>query len=793
MQRYLREHDPEAVIRVFYNSRDFELFYFQDLLNPAESNANSAPSEQWNAISALSEEEIAFLRAATFAQENPFAATQMYLTLNPTDFTILAFEHGGASVFGGDDKILRTPNFKFTQMIPAELPKMKTRLEAAPTFTQGQVMLLCLKRDTDVWTFKARVDMKGGQLQVLLEPFSNQTLKALGRDSDADDVQSGKALPIDMVLFRYDCLKERDVRLWVTKIATLLKKANLWPPENRPKFICIRNDTDQRNKADFSHPFIDDLLCLPLDRLIFLQKIEIAMNLPEQIKPNYLFVQASTDNVELAKLTKIERISDVGFSITNPVELKKGTPAHVYFRFHGQPELMSVFGKVIRNLPHPTSEKDYLSFFTFFALERQTFSTIRNHLTKDTAYKLLVNSNPKDFEYNPDNIFIPEDQKTKKTFALIDTDEGLLNQMADNIEKELGNCEVFRETSYFLFLKNYLTPPAPNAQTIANAAVTDLYVEMVSYLIGYEDMNLQMTLIPPNDGQTLLGHDANGLFAKPQGWMDLFENHDARELLTEAFLTLSTNRRSRRAFPLKAADGVLKYVNVEFVLESNNKTVRVNMTAPDSFESKKKLPTLDELHAIVVDQALLPKDLDTFIPILHSSIAKKGVKTPPGGPAIIVTGDRLAQDRLMGFLDRPFYTALPKPIETRRLLFTLSEVTDSPFSVYAFDNIGWKEDQIEAKLARPAKMVEVGEFGATIKVGSKLKVGSMFYLFGSIFKNAPDQNLCCRVYHTKEVEGEKDQYFAHVVFFGITDSFLKFTRAYIRETYASQKAKEGKS
>jgi hypothetical protein len=88
-------------------------------------------------------------------------------------------------------------------------------------------------------------------------------------------------------------------------------------------------------------------------------------------------------------------------------------------------------------------------------------------------------------------------------------------------------------------------------------------------------------------------------------------------------------------------------------------------------------------------------------------------------------------------------------------------------------------------------MVVVSEFGATLKMPNSLKPGSMLYLFGSIFQNAPDGNLCCRVYHTEEDEADKGQYRNSLVFFGISDSFLKFTRSYIRDAYAAKKSKEG--
>jgi hypothetical protein len=126
----------------------------------------------------------------------------------------------------------------------------------------------------------------------------------------------------------------------------------------------------------------------------------------------------------------------------------------------------------------------------------------------------------------------------------------------------------------------------------------------------------------------------------------------------------------------------------------------------------------------------------------------------------------------------------------RRFLFLMAQAISNPFSVYTFENIGWKTDHIPAKIAREARLTELAEFGATLRSEQPLKPGTMIYLFRDIYQNAPDQNLCVRVYFSEEDSAEKGTYLNSVVYFGITDTFLKFTRSYIRETYASKKAKE---
>jgi hypothetical protein len=194
------------------------------------------------------------------------------------------------------------------------------------------------------------------------------------------------------------------------------------------------------------------------------------------------------------------------------------------------------------------------------------------------------------------------------------------------------------------------------------------------------------------------------------------------------------------------------------------------------------------LDCVIIDHALLPDDVDAFCNGLKEATKNAGLQCPADGPHAIVIADDNDRVRFDKLLKSKIYGLVYKPIEIRRLLYLVANSLDTPYSVYTFENIGWKHDKIGAKIARKSQLAEMSEFGATIRTEQPLKPGTMLYLFKSIFQNAPDQNLCVRVYASEEDPKNDGQYLNWVVYFGITDAFLKFTRAYIRETYAVLKA-----
>ncbi len=774
-------------MKEFPSHREFERYYFGGLVRPTNTKEiKSHPLE------GLPPNVVQFINTATLAKEPAFQDGTTEIEIDATNGQILRVNV--AKIFGHTVTDLVSQNVAL-EGVTIELcrPLFKMALESIKNGGKNSQPLVFQSDKTDVWIVEVSGRLAEKTFVLKLTDKTRDVEKALGKDADLNDKQKEEENknPVDLILFRLPGQKAAEMRKWVTKTATLLKKAERWPPENRPKFVALRYEDDPEEKASYNHPFIDDLLCLPLDRLIFLQKIEVVLALPKKTSPSFLFVQETEEKVEVAKRVYLERFCDQGFAMANPVPLKTGTAGHFYFRFPGQEQLLDFYGKVMRSETHPEREGEFLIYFAFFGLIKDNNRELRQYLQRDTAHKQFVDTDPNHFKFSRDNIFLSDEEKKKKTFVVLDADEHSARSIYDYAIKEIDNIDVIWDDSYYSFLKSYVEKKDKDEKP-PPAVAQDFYTDMVSFLIG-TDMALQMPLTAPKEGDQILGHAAPDMFSKPQGWLDMFAG-DTRDQLTEIVYLVQNKKRVIKNMDLALADGSRRTVATEFIFEDTSRSIRINLSAPDIKSlggSRRQLQTIQSVDVLVIDYGLLPENIPAFLTGLSDALKNANIACPAEGPKIIVIAAESYRAQLTKFLDEPRISALIfKPIEMRRLLYVASHLMGSTSTIYRFDNIPWKEDHIAAKIARESDLVEISEFGCTVRSSQPLKPGSMFYLFRSIYANAPDQNLCVRFYHSQENDGEKGTYLNSALYFGITDSFLKFTRSYIRETYASKKAKE---
>lgn len=781
----------------FDTSKEFEQTYFWSLVKPRTDKKKPI-----NPIENFNPDQVKLISSAKLCTEDPFPGDLLILELSP-DFKVQKSNLTSGRVFGDD--LSRTfegqPEF-FNFLRPEFLEEAQTYLNQLKEKPKESLKLYtAIKAPNDqVWIAELEhTQPKEGSandtISITIRNRTQETSRVLNKDSEPKkEKEKEEGHPhVDLIIFGINSILGSSSLDWVTKTATLLKKAHLWPEENRPRFIVTRYEEDAKEKSNFSHPFIDDMLCLPFDRLIFLQKVEVALALPKKTSPSFLFVQEANESIEIAKRVVIEKFSDMGFAMSNPAPLLPGTPAHFYFQYPGQTPLQDIDAKVTLSLPHPEKDDEHLVFFHFFGLKKERLKDVRAYLGRDSGYKSVLNPNTDEFAYNPDNIFISEEDKKQKTVVVIDPEEKSCQSTTETINDQLGNVRTVSDTSFYMFFKNYVSKEAESDKAPPSTP-DDFFKNPISLLINLEDERIQMPLTPPNDEDLLFGYEAKALFSDPQGWLKLFQNEISRKILTESLRLIKSTNRAQKLIEVTTQDGSLKNTACEFILEDGGLSFRINISPPDSKTLLgKKIEPLASLEALVIDYHLLPENIDAFMTGLKDSLDKEGIPSPKEGPALIVTTEDSKFVKTKGLMSSRAFALLYKPVETRRLSYLISQAIGSPFTINSFENIGWKTDKVPAKLARPAQVVEFSEFGATVKLSKKLKLGSMFYLFKSIYSNAPGQNLCCRVYSSEENDAEKGTFLNHMVYFGITDNFLKFIRSYIREAYASKKESEGQN
>lgn len=609
-------------------------------------------------------------------------------------------------------------------------------------------------------------------------------------ESDPKAPAPPKPKALDIVIFRASCLKGKDAREWVTKAATLMKKAGLWPDEGRPKFVVLRFEDDQEEKSELLHPFIDDLIIMPPDRLVVLQKLEIALKVPEKVTPTYLFVQSTDEPIDVAKKVEGIHMTDLSVTVLNPVPVAVGALANLRFRLGRKEEYTFFYGRVLKCEPHGDDSGMYAVTFGISLANKNTLKELRAYVTKDPAHKLLRESDPKVFEFNPDNIFLGVEEKQLKTVAVIDPDEAFGRHLAEGISREIGNTRCIYENSWAAFYQKYLA--SMNSRKATPAKPEDFFHLPLEFIIDLKQQELKSIEIPANSDAELrfLGWLVNELFAPGNSWKSLLADAGTEAIFKDLLKSLPLRKRVRQNLNLCAAGDELSQVAVEILLEADGESAKVVLTPPEANISNFRVQPLESLDAILIHSALIPSERDVFFKSVNQAITDKMIRAPLTGPSFFVLAETQEIEKQKEYLDFDFQAVLHKPIDLRHLYSWLSATVKTPFTMYNLSNIGTRAEKIDVKLGAEATLVELSEFGASVKLNRKLKAGSMVYLFGSIFKSAPAGNICCRVYNSEEDNDDKGMFINHLVYFGINERFLKLTRSYIRETYATGKAKE---
>jgi hypothetical protein len=95
---------------------------------------------------------------------------------------------------------------------------------------------------------------------------------------------------VNVLIFALDSIGEKS-GIFIDKLRVQLKRFKHWPAAGPVRLIMLKYEDDGLTKLDVMHPLLDDLIYLPLDRLVFLQKMQILLALPKVVRPRFLFSQ----------------------------------------------------------------------------------------------------------------------------------------------------------------------------------------------------------------------------------------------------------------------------------------------------------------------------------------------------------------------------------------------------------------------------------------------------------------------------------------------------------------------
>ncbi len=609
--------------------------------------------------------------------------------------------------------------------------------------------------------------------------------KAKPAEKAADEELFQLLSSVDVVIFKSQCIKE-EVRGWVSKTLKALK-ANKFCTDAKPtRFIVTKYEDDGIDKDYFVHPLIEDIIFLPLDRLIFLQKLEIICNLPRKVKPSFLFQMPVEQSIEISKKTLVERISDTGLAIRNPFRLATGTISHLYLKLPGQKDTLSIFARALYSEPHPEAPNQFLVHHTFIGSDSKQQQAIKKFLTAQSGYREIDNDNRDAYKYRP-----PIDPKraarvADKTIAILDVDAGTADTIADMIQSEIDKTRVIKEASLYFFAKKYIE----KEQSLGVPGTRDdLFAPVVAFNVNLATQKIMDVITKPGAKDLLVGHNAQSMFNRPTGWQTPFNHADAKALLEEAFTLARAGQRFSQNIVVQDASSVLKILQITVSQNKDKESAKIELGLPEvrKKEEAKKISALDFL---IVNQALVPENIDDWKGRIREVCIKNGVSVPEELPVLIIADEKNGSGAKK-YRYQKIFGMIYKPLKSRMVCYQTSTGLNWPYTKYNHANIPAVKCIIPAHVAIESKLASIGEFGGAFSHAKAFSPGTVVYLHESIFVNAPDGYLCARIYFAEADPKDKSRFLCYLNYFGISDQFLKFIRNWIRKDFAGKKQNQG--
>jgi hypothetical protein len=248
-------------------------------------------------------------------------------------------------------------------------------------------------------------------------------------------------VPVDIIIVDEETLgKEalaaiQDLRKWLE-----LKTFN---PADAPTRILLLSH--EKSHFPLLQAPIDDCIFKPIDKSLFLQKVQIAFKLPEKAEPQFLVMQALKGQIEIGKIAHLTEVSDVGLSIENPGKVSEGQMVKFYSTLFGTGGKMgSTFARTHLSVP----EGDH------YNCKFEYFGAKPNHLLQYRKNVQVIHGKKVNLDYPIDP---PVHDRT--IVVSIDMSREELDNMKVMLEEYIPNVEVHSYSSYTQFLAHSFPDP----------------------------------------------------------------------------------------------------------------------------------------------------------------------------------------------------------------------------------------------------------------------------------------------------------------------------------------------
>ncbi len=585
-------------------------------------------------------------------------------------------------------------------------------------------------------------------------------------------------------------------------------------------WLAIGSEDHARNPHAPAVEGADDLVLVPLDRSVFLQKVEYLLAGDASVTPSFLYLAKADLPIELAKAVHITHISETGCTILSPRHVAQGVEGTLVSKLFGAGPMERIEVRATESVPCfdqsvasaiGSVEPQFEVKLRFFGIRHKQLLELRKWISAHLPHGLPEITRSENEPASVANIALISPQKEFASMI-----RSSLENLAHTEIKEFQGFKRFRSSLETL-------KPNPKASTTIDGPLSAMpwskefvgprtRVELIpvfphtvttlSVRMQTEALPMHVEKIHPalNNHETLMGITSEA-WARDLAPLTAALGESDREALLEALewivanstgthrpevqivATLNSNPSSRLTM-------VLKLSIIEVTTPAHSALVKIQIEEANEAALKKKVSPVavdrPTYEAILLDASLLGFDLKTRVQSVSDWLEQFDLRNRFGTrPPLIVFNAKEDQVAAQAF----------RGTRVRQLVY---DFTDRRYQAELFISMSrpelWTSPQLavaglktalKAYLGRPAQAAAVSEVSLVIIDRAPMKKGSELLVMSPLWSKAPE-GLWARL-RSASPKGE-GQFANEFIFFGASDTVQKEIRKFAREDYIKKKA-----
>ncbi len=264
-----------------------------------------------------------------------------------------------------------------------------------------------------------------------------------------------KRIRIRLLIVDADLLDQK-VTIWTSEIRRALALKGFEDPDQPIRILLLAFEDPKIPVGRFRHPSINDLVLKPLERSLFLQKIEFLIADTPDVKPSFLFRQPVHASIEIGKDTWLEEISEFTLSIVNPSPLKNGMFISVHSEIFGEGAASQVYARVLGNLRHPVRKGAYLVRMSYFGISTDQLNRVRRYVRDH-----FREAKPKTSEIERAKRQLAchdsdRDGAVEKRIAIIEMNREIASSIESTLRSHFSGLDIRNFSSYAKFMSELI-------------------------------------------------------------------------------------------------------------------------------------------------------------------------------------------------------------------------------------------------------------------------------------------------------------------------------------------------